>query len=482
MKTPCTMGLLAWLALALPAVAAPAPAKGLIGIGEQARRQLHVTVYTQDLGVIRDSRTAPAAYDGKAAGIAFTGISSRILPETCVFDGVRTLEQNFNYDIADLQSMLRKSIGHTVYLHRTNPSTGEAQREQATVLNAGTGALVLQRADGSISTGLLPGETVLFPKVMDGLWLQPTLTAKVAGKAAPAITLTCQTRGLSWAADYVAVLDAGEDRMHLVGLVTLSNNTGVAYPQARLSLLAGDPRILQRQQDDGADGMYLMESVSMAKSARALPQQEAVADYFLYTFPQAVDIDNRQEKQLTLLDAAAVPVSKRYYFAGQLGEGLPQHGPEQPPAKALVRYEFDNTAAKGLGRPLPKGIVRFNKPDSSGQPHFIGAGRIGNVAEGETVRIVTGEAFGVSLRKTVSAQKRSAASNRPQRTVTYRILNSTAEAGVLVLEENGWRQQVVQASVRGEQIGPWAWRWELALPAGKTTELTYTVEYLRDDE
>lgn len=473
---PACAALLATLEVA----AAPA---GMITVGTGARQHLQVTAYTQDLGVIRDSRSTPASYNGQSGEIAFEEISAAILPETCVFDGVRTLEQDFNYDIADTQSMLRKSVGHSVYLQRINPATGVAQREEAEVLNAGTGALVLRRADGTISTGMLPGESVLFPKITDDLWLKPTLTAKLSGKAAPSITLTCQTRGLSWAADYVAELNDSEDRMHLVGLVTLTNNTGVAYPQARLSLLAGDPRILQRQPGGRyADQGNYAAAPMMLREAASMPEEESLADYFLYSFPQAVDIDNRQQKQLTLLDVASVPVSKRYYFQGRLGEELPQNGPDQPPAKARVRYDFDNTAAKGLGRALPRGIVRFNKPDKSGQPQFIGSGQVGNVAEGESVTVLTGDAFGVTVKKKVSAETRNPANNRQTRTVTYEILDSMKEAGVLVLEERGWRQQVSASSTRGESIGPWAWRWQLALSPGQTTRFTYTVERLRSDE
>ena len=46
--------------------------------------------------------------------------------------------------------------------------------------------------------------------------------------------------GLTWAADYTAVLDG--DAMALDGFVTVQNGTGLAFPDARLQLVAGDVR------------------------------------------------------------------------------------------------------------------------------------------------------------------------------------------------------------------------------------------------
>lgn len=463
------------IAMSLTAVLliSPVLAAPVLQTATDGQRDLRLTVYSNDLAVVQDSRALPAGYAQAGSDLVFAGISPAVLAETCVLDGVAVREQQFRDD-SSRAALLRQRLGRSVHLQRNHPETGAALREQATVLRTEP-ELLLRRADGSLSVGLLPGEALLLPA--DTEPQPPRLQFRVQGKAASRLDLTCQTRGLSWSADYVATLNEAENRLRLSVLATLRNQSGVDYPNARVSLLAGDPQILQQS---GPRPMYA-EMAVMAAAPRASKMadsaaESAIGDFVLYDLPGKRTLAAGEERQLSLFDTAEVKVRKRYVYHGQLGQ------PQSGPVSASVRYEFDNSRSAGLGRALPQGIVRFHKADGQGRIQFIGAASLSNTGVDEPVRLSTGTAASVTLDKQVSAQTRNADNRRNSRTVTYTVRNSSERAADLVLEEQGWRQQVVTSAPAAKAIGPWAWRWDITVPAGKTATLSYTVEELRDDE
>ena len=70
----------------------------------------------------------------------------------------------------------------------------------------------------------------------------------------------------------------------------------------------------------------------------------------------------------------------------------PEYG-TQSNRKVYTMREFVNSAANGLGIPLPKGRMRFYRRDTDGQLEFIGENDIDHTPKDETVRVYTGNAF-----------------------------------------------------------------------------------------
>lgn len=64
------------------------------------------------------------------------------------------------------------------------------------------------------------------------------LESATAGRQAA--ELSYLTGGLSWRADYVAELVGDESQLDLAGWVTLTNQSGTGYENARLQIVAGD--------------------------------------------------------------------------------------------------------------------------------------------------------------------------------------------------------------------------------------------------
>src|SRR5690606_10495054 len=106
-----------------------------------------------------------------------------------------------------------------------------------------------------------------------------------------------------------------------------------------------------------------------------------------------------QTKQVALLSATAVPVRKELLLRGADYYYQSSYGDLGQKIKVGVFVEFDNKESARLGMPLPKGIMRVYKKDSTGNAQFVGEDRIDHTPKNETVRLKLGEAFDVTADK-----------------------------------------------------------------------------------
>ena len=135
-----------------------------------------VTIYNQNLALIRDSREI--TLEKGVQSLAIRDVSAQIRPETALVttkgassSSVQVLEQNFDFDLLSPLSLLDKFVGREVTTVTTNPANGNETRESARVLATNQGA-VLQFAD-RIETQF-PGR-LIFDSVPDSLRDRPTL-------------------------------------------------------------------------------------------------------------------------------------------------------------------------------------------------------------------------------------------------------------------------------------------------------------------
>src|SRR5690606_21315068 len=116
-----------------------------------------------------------------------------------------------------------------------------------------------------IETGV-PGR-IVYSDVPSNLRDRPTLVVQLQnqGAASHNVELSYLTGGLGWKADYVAELNAAEDKLDLSGWVTLTNTSGTSYRNAKLQLVAGDVNLIQE------DRAMQMEVMRMKPAASAAP-------------------------------------------------------------------------------------------------------------------------------------------------------------------------------------------------------------------
>ena len=391
--------LLVAAAAALASTALAQPVRE-VASGAAQREALALTVYNDDLALVRERRKVELPAGQSRLGLR--EVSAQMRPETALLRAVSgspvaVLEQNFDFDLLTPQKLLDKYVGREVTVLRPVPNSGEERRERATVLSTQNGT-VLRFAD-RIETGV-PGR-LAFDSVPANLRERPTLSVLLeAAGGSQALELSYLTGGLSWKADYVASLATDGKAMDLSGWVTLSNRSGAAYEDARLQLVAGT---LNRAPVPAMLKPQALAAPALRPRAEAL--EEALLDYHLYSFERPTSIADNQTKQLALLTASAIPVRREYLLAGADYYYRERHGQIGQRLNPAVYVEFDNRGGQ-LGKPLPAGVIRVYSRDSRGDAQFVGEDRIGHSAKNETVRLRLGEAFDITAdRRQVSWRK-----------------------------------------------------------------------------
>ena len=437
------------------------------------REDVAVAIYNDSLALIKETRRID--FDHGVNDIALRDVSARMRPETAALRAIsgpplRLIEQNFDFDLLTPQTLLDKYVGQTVGVIRTNPATGVETRESAQVLATNSGT-VLKFAD-RIETGV-PGR-LTFPGVPGNLRDRPTLVVKLesATFGPQVVELSYLSGGLSWKADYVAELAADETKMDLAGWVTLTNQSGTAYENAKLQLVAGD---VNRMQEDFAR-QPMVKAMAAPSPMREMAREE-VFDYHLYTLGQPTTIRDNQTKQVALLSAALVPVRKEYLLAGQAWYYQSQASDLGQKQKIAVFLEFEN-AGGDLGKPLPKGVVRVYKKDSKGNAIFIGEDGIDHTAKNDKVRLKMGNAFDVNANRKQTNYKLIAGRPNPIVETAWRIEFNNAKdqpVTVKVVEPMPGDWEIASESQEHVKGDAHSAVWQVAVPAGGKAALEYAV-------
>lgn len=441
-----------------------------------------VTIYNDGLALIKDQRQLQLSPGQNT--LAFRDVSAQIRPETALLrsishpGGLTVFEQNFDFDLLTPQKLLEKYVGKTVQVVTTHPTTGAETSESAQVLSANSGTVL--KIGERIETGV-PGR-IVYPDVPANLRDRPTLVMLLdnSSEQQQQVELSYLSGGLSWRADYVAELNAQDDRLDLAGWVTLSNTSGATYRNARLQLVAGD---VNRAREDRVSAMRPKVMMELAMSAPAPRMaEESLLEFHLYSLDRLTTIADNQNKQVSLLSAINVPVRKElllqgadYYYRASFGE-LGQK------MKVGVFVEFDNKESAHLGLPLPKGIMRVYKKDGAGNAQFVGEDNIDHTPKNEKVRLKLGEAFDVTADKKQTDFKRLPDSTIKDSSLAesaFEIVlkNAKQEAvTVTVLEPIPGDWKILKSSHPFEKAASNTARWQVTIPAEGKTTLNYRVQ------
>ena len=358
---------------------------------------LNVTVYNSNIALIRDVRnlTLPTG----AFRLKFMDIAATVNPATVHFrslsdpEKLGVIEQNYEYDLLEPAKLLHKYVGKEVTLVRTYQESGTTKHEEikATLLSDNNGTV--WKIGNDIVTGVY-AESYRFPEVPANLYDRPTLLMSLenSGPKKQQIEASYLANNLSWNADYILTVARDDKNADLDGWITVINNSGTAFRNARLQLVAGE---LNRVAPPPAAPMAARD-MAMSKVAAAQFQQEAFSEYHLYSLGRKTSVEDKESKQISLLQGSGVPVEKifmvngqSYYYRNQQAPGAPLKDP------VMVYYKFKNEEKAGLGIPLPAGNVRVYQKDSKGGILFAGEDRIDHTPKDEYVNIHIGNAFDV---------------------------------------------------------------------------------------
>lgn len=442
------------------------------------QNELAVTVYNSNIALVRDVRQLQLPTGNFR--LKFMDIAATVNPATVHFrsltepEKVAVVEQNYEYDLLEPAKLLNKYVGKEVTLVRSYMDNGTTKHEEikATLLANNNGPV--WKIGNDIVTGVY-GETYRFPEVPVNLYDRPTLLMSLENSGSPKqkIEASYLASNLSWNSDYVLTVGRDDQAADLDGWVTLVNNSGTAFHNAKLQLVAGDLNRLPER-----DRYRVSEMVANAPAAKAAGGfvQENFSEYHLYSLGRRTSVEDKESKQISLLQASGIPVEKLFVINGQ---NLYYHNAQNPgsPIKdpVLVFYKFKNEEKAGLGIPLPAGNLRVYQKDSKGGLLFIGEDHMDHTPKDEFISVKIGTAFDVVAERKQTDYK-SLGSHLWEMEFEITIRNhKDTPITVQVNEPIGGDWEMLSSSYKYTKTAAWAAEFEVPVKANSESVLKYRV-------
>ncbi|MBI3484087.1 MAG: DUF4139 domain-containing protein [Acidobacteria bacterium] len=439
---------------------------------------LAVTVYNSNIALVRDVRQV--SLPGGIFDLRFMDIAASVNPATVHFRSLTeparlgVLEQNYEYDLLDPQRLLQKYVGREVTLVRLRQQDGTTKAEEVKALLLAYNNGPVWKIGNEIITGM-NADHIRFPELPDNLFSRPTLVWMLenTGARRHRIEASYLAGNMAWNSDYVLTVGRDSSAADLDGWVTLTNNSGAAYRNAKLQLVAGDLHRVMNQY-----GVSEAKAARMVMDAAAAPQfaQESFSEYHLYTLGRRTSIAEKETKQINLLSGTGVPVEKLFVVEGQQ---FYYHNYQHPgsPLKDVVQvyYKFKNDEKSGLGMPMPAGVVRVYQADSKGGMQFVGEDRINHTPKDEMLSLHIGNAFDVVCeRKQTDWKKLSDRLYEMEFEITLRN-HKESPITVEVNEPIGGDWQMLESTYKWTKTSAWAAQFNVPVAKDGTSVLRYRV-------
>ncbi|HXG82358.1 MAG TPA: DUF4139 domain-containing protein, partial [Sphingomicrobium sp.] len=271
-------------------------------------------------------------------------------------------------------------------------------------------------------------------------------------------------------ADYVALFDEANGKMDVQGWITLTNQSGTAYTNARTLLVAGSVNQNQRRYRYAPPPPP--PPGGMVRAGTETASRERLGGFYLYPLPERTTIADKQTKQVSFLDVHGAPAARAYEYRN------PWLGSSEEPQSALSVIRFSSSRAGGLGDALPAGTVRVYQRDVRGTPQFVGEHQIGHTPMGSSLSLATGEAFDVKVRPVVEERTRINTSPRWRTKMRYTLTNAgPAPVTVDLVQDGLWGDtRIVDESQKSDRLTADQARWRVEVPANGEVVVTATFD------
>ena len=398
------------------------------------------------------------------------------------------LEQNYQFDLVSQQKLVERYLDREITVEQVR---GDGIESFTGRLLSASGGLILEDDRGRIRT-LQGWSGIQFPELPGGLITRPTLVWDVQAERGGThrTRVTYQTQGMSWWADYNLVFAPGKDAssglLDVGAWVSIINQSGASYDDAKLKLVAGD--VHRAPQADAAFAGRIQRMMP-AESDVAGFAEKAFFEYHLYTLGRPTTLPDNSTKQIELFEAArGVPAEKVLVYYGL--QGFYGFAPNpvtdrnlgiQSNPKVDVYLRFENVKENGLGIPLPAGRIRVNQVDpADGSMVFIGEDVIDHTPRDETVLIRLGSAFDVvGGRKQVDFRV-DTARKWMEETIEVELRNRKDEPVEVIVKENLYRWtnwEILESSHEWGKVDARTVHFPVRVDAGKEVQLRYRVRY-----
>lgn len=434
-----------------------------------------LSIYNNNLGFVKDTRKIELP-SGQSI-IAFEGVASQIKPETAMLQGrgITVLEQNYDYDLLTASNILEASVGQKVKTAVTNPETGQDIFNTAEIVTSNYGSPVL-KFDYGYETNF-PGR-IIYNNLPDNLRTQPTLVINLENKQAGSqdLELAYLTNGISWKADYIAEI-TGKDELTLNGWVTLQNNSGTDYKNAKVRLISGSINQVSPQPVAPRNMMLAKAAAydSVAAEGAAAPAREVLSDYYLYTLPNSTTIKDKQTKQVNLMTKDGVKFRKEYKLISPLYLNLYGNSDNFERQHPEVIFKLSNNSESNLGEPLPGGIIRLYQNDNSGNLQFIGESNIGQTPVNEDIELRTGRAFDITVAGRITKNE-SLGQKLREFGVSVNFENTKDEPAEIIFEQSfGNTGTLISENIKSEAKNANTRSWRFTLEPNSKQNLNFSI-------
>ncbi|AKB22464.1 DUF4139 domain-containing protein [Methanosarcina sp. WH1] len=418
-----------------------------------------VTVYNDNLALVKERRELDLKTGVNS--VEYTDVAALIDPTSVMFEDTKNkntavLEQNYEYDLVSSYKLLDKFLGKEI-----TATEKEGATYTGTLLSH-DGGVVLSLSDGKV-VSLTEVSKFEFPDSA-GLLTKPTLVWQVYSPVAGSrdVLTSYLTGGMSWRADYIVKTNADDTKADIQGWVSVDNGAGTTYEDAKLKLVAGEVHRIAVPQPRYYD--VIVEEEAMYSGAKDSFVEESLFEYHLYTLERPATLKNNQIKQLSLLSADAIPVEKELIFDVSKSD------------KVQVALNLENSKEKGLGMPLPAGVVRVYKADSEGQLQFLGEDNIDHTPKDEEVKVIVGNAFDVTGTRTQTDYKK-VSTDVWRESYEIELKNHKVEAQKVRIVEHFYGDwEISTNSDSYEKTDAFTAEWEVTVPADGSKKVSFTVE------
>src|SRR5882757_8848195 len=215
-----------------------------------------LTIYNQNFAVVRD--TVPIDLKQGVNNVRFTETTAHLEPDSVILrdstgkTNLQILEQNYRNDPVSQELLLSLFEGKAIDFQNERLKDNTTVRElirgkivRSGFIPGGNNEQPIIEVNGKLQFSL-PGQP-LFPDLGNDTILKPAfnwlLQSDKPGKFGAEVDYI--TGGFDWSASYNLVSPEKGDIVDLVGWITMNNNSGKTFENAKIKLMAGDVNKIQ---------------------------------------------------------------------------------------------------------------------------------------------------------------------------------------------------------------------------------------------
>ena len=440
-----------------------------------------LTIYNGGYAVVRE--TLPIDLKAGVNQVSFAGVTALVEADSVILRDIKgkaefqVLEQSYRNDPVSQAMLLSLFEGKALEFNRRETNKPDrvivGKVIRSGFVPGGNFVEPIIEVDGKLQFSV-PGEPI-FPSLGDDNVLKPTLNWKLNSASSGKIDaeVAYLSNGFSWEASYNLVATDKSDLLDVVGWVTMNNQSGMTFTEAKIKLMAGD---VNRAQPEYPRVARAMAMNALTISADKVVTEKSFDEFHLYTLGNPATLRDKETKQVEFVRASGVKAERLYVFDGadQNREG------SDSPGKVQVYREFKNSEVNKLGMALPKGKVRFYTQDGDRQLEFVGENRIDHTPKDEVIRVLTGNSFDLVGEHRMTNNTEDGANRLATQSFEIKVRNRKKEPVEIHVVEHaarGGNWTLTAQSQPHEKKDATTFEFRVPLQPNEEKTVTYTIRY-----